>query len=53
MYLFSALQGHGTSSWPGTRGAPTEWMQGTKLPSPSASSTRWPMRVMVRMLATT
>src|SRR5829696_3788863 len=50
MYLLSALQGHGTSSWPSSSGAPTEWTQGTKSPSaPSASSAPWPMRVMIRI----
>ena len=53
MYLLSALQGQDTSCWPGSRGAPTECMQGTKPPSPRVSRTFWPMRVMVRMLAAT
>ena len=32
MYLLSALQGHGTSSWPSASGAPTECTQGTNSP---------------------
>ena len=56
MYLrwMSGSQGHGTSAWPGARGAPMECMQGMKEPSrPSASITALPMRVMMRMLVTT
>ncbi len=53
MYFSSALQGHATSCSPGASGCPTEWTQGTNSPSPSASSARWPMRVMIRMLTTT
>jgi hypothetical protein len=50
MYLLSALQGHGTSSWPASSGAPTECTQGTNSPSsPSMSSAFWPMRVMIRI----
>ena len=50
MYLFSALQGHGTSSAPSASGAPTECTQGTKSPSsPSTSSAPLPMRVMIRI----
>ena len=53
MYLV-ALQGHGTSFWPGSSGAPTVCMQGTKWPSvPSTSSTALPMRVMIFMLTAT
>src|SRR5947209_4044080 len=53
MYLVS-LQGHGTSAWPGSRGAPRECMQGTNgRSSPRASSTRLPMRAMTRMETTT
>lgn len=49
MYLV-VLQGHGTSSWPSSRGAPRVWTAFTKKPSvPSSSRTAWPMRVMVRM----
>ncbi|CAM5738738.1 hypothetical protein SHIRM173S_04713 [Streptomyces hirsutus] len=49
MYLVW-LQGQGTSSWPGSRGAPTECTALTKKPSsPSSSRTSWPIRVMVRM----
>src|SRR4029079_9119326 len=29
MYLLSGWHGHGTSAWPGARGAPTECRQGT------------------------
>src|SRR5882762_8016964 len=54
MYLFSALQGHGTSSAPSASGMPTECTHGTNTPSePSASSAPWPMRVMMRMLTAT
>ncbi len=50
MYFVSAFVGHGTSSWPGSSGAPTECTQGTNSPSsPSTSSAPWPMRVMIRM----
>jgi len=53
MYLLSALQGQGTSFWPGSSGAPTECRQGTNSPSPRVSVTFCPIRVMMRMLATT
>ena len=54
MYFLSGLQGQGTSFSPFSRGAPTEWTQGTKSPSgPSCSMTLRPMRVMIRMFATT
>ena len=53
MYLLSASHGHGTSAWPTSSGAPTEWTHGTNSSSPSKSSTAEPMRVMVRMLTTT
>ncbi len=53
MYLLSALQGQGTSGWPGSSGIPTECMHGTNIPSPSTSSTLLPIRVMIRMLTTT
>ena len=54
MYLLSASQGHGTSSWPSASGAPTECRQGTKSPSsPSTSSAPLPMRVMIRIDAAT
>ena len=47
-------QGHATSFWPFLRGAPTEWMQGMKLPSlPRCFSTASPVRVMMFMLTTT
>ncbi len=53
MYLVE-LQGHDTSFWPASSGAPTVCMQGTKSPSaPSTSSTAWPMRVMIFMLTAT
>ena len=54
---FSGLQGHLTSFWPGSSGAPTEWRAGTYLAaSPSSSirrSTLTPQRAMTRMDATT
>ena len=54
MYLFSALQGQGTSSSPSASGMPTECTQGTKSPSsPSTSSAPAPMRVMIRIDAAT
>ena len=54
MYLCSWLHGQGTSFWSAISGAPTECTQGTNAPSrPSASTTARPMRVMMRMLATT
>jgi hypothetical protein len=50
MYLFSELQGQGTSSTPSPSGIPTECRQGTKSPSsPSTSSAPRPMRVMIRI----
>src|SRR3954449_4797704 len=53
MYLVS-LQGHGTSSWPGSSGAPRECIAGTKSRSvPRASSGRVPMRAMTRIETTT
>ena len=54
MYLFSALQGQGTSATPSTSGIPTECRQGTKSPSsPSTSRAGCPMRVMIRIEAAT
>ena len=54
MYVFSGLQGQGTSACPGASGAPTECTHGTNSPSsPSAVSAAPPMRVMMRMLTTT
>ncbi len=51
---FVSLHGHATSSSPSASGAPTEWTQGTKVPSsPSCSSAPAPMRVMIRMLTAT
>ncbi|SHT42227.1 Uncharacterised protein [Mycobacteroides abscessus subsp. abscessus] len=53
MYLVS-LQGHGTSSWPGSRGAPIECRALTKNPSsPSFSNAAAPIRVITRIEATT
>src|SRR3954468_17575825 len=53
MYLVS-LQGHGTSAWPGSSGAPTECMAGTNVASsPMASRIGLPMRAMTRMETTT
>ena len=49
MYLFLELQGQGTSFSPGRSGLPTEWTQGTKKPSPRASRTADPIRVMIRI----
>jgi hypothetical protein len=50
MYLFSALQGQGTSRTPSVSGIPTECRHGTNSPSsPSTSSVGWPMRVMIRI----
>lgn len=47
---FVELQGHGTSCWPSSSGAPSVWTAFTKKPSvPSSSRTGCPMRVMVRM----
>jgi hypothetical protein len=54
MYLWSLLQGHGTSLWPAASGAPTEWTAGTKSPlSPRTSNTFLPMRVMSFMFTAT
>src|SRR3954468_3171898 len=53
MYLVW-LHGHGTSSWPGSSGAPTECMAGTKsADSPMAWRMGEPMRAMTRMETTT
>src|SRR5262245_48291232 len=53
MYLVW-LHGHVTSASPGCSGAPTECSAGTKsAPSPIASRTAEPMRVMIRIDATT
>src|SRR3954464_12721378 len=53
MYLVW-LHGHGTSSWPGSSGAPTECMAGTKsADSPMAWRIGLPMRAMTRMETTT
>jgi hypothetical protein len=49
-----SLQGQATSSWPGCSGAPTECSAGTnQASSPIAASTSVPMRVMMRIEATT
>ena len=55
MYFWSRLHGQGTSGWPFFSGAPTECMQGTTRRSPRSmsSNTGRPMRVMMRMFATT
>src|SRR5665213_4347461 len=51
---FVELHGQEVSFWPDARGAPTECTQGTNSPSSRrASSTGFPMRVMVRILTTT
>ena len=51
MYLFSSLQGQGTSSARRSAACPTECTQGTNSPSaPSTSSAPLPIRVMIRML---
>ena len=50
MYLLSALQGHATSCWPDSSGAPTECRHGTNSPSsPSTSRAPAPIRVIIRM----
>ncbi len=54
MYFVSGSHGHGTSSSPGTSGAPTEWRQGTKSPAARmAARAGAPIRVMIRMFVTT
>ncbi len=55
MYLSlgSGLHGQATSSWPSASGMPTECRHLMNSPSPKASSTLVPMRVMIRMLMTT
>ena len=52
---FVWLHGHGTSSCPGSRGAPTECRQGTYAACVSSMrrSTVLPMRAMIRMLTAT
>ena len=51
---FSSLHGHGTSSWPGSRGAPTECRQGTYVASsPMRSRTAVPILAMIRIEQTT
>jgi len=53
MYLVE-LHGHGTSFWPGSRGAPTEWTALTKVPRSSMRrSAGAPIRVMMRIDTTT
>ena len=47
MYFSLLWHGHGTSAWPGSSGAPTEWTHSTNGPSPSTSSTRAPILVMI------
>ncbi len=54
MYFVSAFVGHVVSASPAASGAPIEWTHGTNSPSsPSTSSARLPMRVMIRMETTT
>ena len=54
MYFVVASHGQGTSAWPGTRGAPTEWRHGTYSPvARMASRAAAPDRVMICMLTTT
>ena len=49
MYLVW-LQGHGTSAWPGSSGAPTEWTQRTNDPFSSIRrSAGVPILVMIRI----
>ena len=49
MYL-TGLHGHGTSAWPGSSGAPTEWTARTNDPLSSiARSAAVPIRVMIRI----
>ena len=50
---FVGLQGHGTSFWPGASGTPTECRHGTTRFPPLFSSTKAPMRAMIRMFTTT
>src|SRR5947209_5894377 len=53
MYLVS-LQGHGTSFWPGSRGAPTECSALTKNPSsPIFARAAFPIRVITFIDTTT
>src|ERR671918_171152 len=53
IHFSSLLHGQATSASPGSSGAPTECMHGTKSPSPSTSSAGSPARVIVRMLTAT
>ena len=49
MYL-TLLQGHGTSAWPGSSGAPTEWTARTNDPVSSIErSAGVPILVMIRI----
>lgn len=50
MKSFVSQAGHSLLSG---RGQPTEWRQRTNSPFPSSFKTAFPMRVMIRMLATT
>src|SRR6202451_1634968 len=53
MYL-TELQGHATSAWPGSNGAPTEWTARTNEPVSSIErSAGVPIRVMIRIEVTT
>jgi hypothetical protein len=53
MYFSSAAHGQETSAAPSPSGMPTECRQGTKSPSPSASSAGCPILVMIRIETTT
>src|SRR3569833_4361145 len=51
---FVVLHGHGTSSCPGSSGAPRECMAGTNVASSPMASRMWlPMRAMTRIETTT
>ena len=52
---FVSLQGHATSAWPGSSGAPIECRAGTHSESPASSRsyTSGPMRVMMCIEVTT
>ena len=51
MYLFSALQGHGTSAWPSASGMPTECTHQHQLAvgAERVEGVLGPMRVMIRI----
>ena len=51
---FTELHGHGTSAWPGSSGAPTEWTAWTNDPVSSIErSADVPILVMIRIDTTT